>query len=558
MGPSGRSRGPSAIGVPGYASVDDRRSRAHLVKMVFWSLVACLSTDRDLDPSDSSANAGRLDLPADAALGERLFRDTRFSWFYAQTAIDLNAALSTGDPALAAPLVDGVENPYAGGSFACRSCHLLDEGDAQRAYADYAARSPVTDRGDGAILTPRNTPALIESAAARDVPFLLHWDGEFVSGVDLGRHAYTGRNMGWLADDGARAQEHLAAVLRADDGSFGLASAYGGLSYAAQFGGAGDLPVSAPLDLGRATDDEVLDAVAAYTAAYLEALVYLRGDDGSFSGSAYDRFLAANGLPNAPSAGESPRDYGRRLRGLLAAPVLVDGFAADALAGLRIFLAEPETIPPSGVEVALGGIGNCASCHPPPAFTDYALHNTVVAEASYDRVHDVDAFLYFMVPTLAERDADPAAFLPPSSGLPDGSGLLRSFPEVADPRRVDLGAWNILFNPEFPEAQAGLRALVQDAYGLAEPSDEALLSRSVGLFKTPTLRGLALSGPYFHDGSMPDLEAVLRFYRGWTPVARDGFTVNADPQFLGVLLEEADVAALQAFLTALDEPYPSG
>ncbi len=555
MGPPGRSPGESAIGGLGYARVDERCSRAHIDRMLLWSLVACVSTDRD-----TAVDAGRLDLPADAALGERLFRDTRFSWFYAQAATDLNAPLTAGDPALAVPLADEVENPYAGSSFACRTCHLLDEGGAPRAYADFSARTAVTDRGDGATLTPRNTPALVESATARDVPFLLHWDGEFVSGADLGRHAFTGRNMGWLAGEGAPARAHLAAVLRADDGSFGVGSAYDGLSYTAQFGGAGagDLQVSVPLDLAAATDDEALDAVAAYTAAYLEALVYLRGGDGGFSGSAYDRFLAANGFPGAPSAGESPRDYARRLRDLLGAPVLVDGFDADALAGLKIFLDEPETLPPSGVEVGLGGIGNCASCHPPPAFTDYALHNTVVSEASYDRVHDVDAFLYFPIPTLAEREGDPSAFLPASSALPDGSGLLRSFPEAEDPRRADLGAWNILLNPDFPEAQAGLRTHVQNAYGLVDPTDEELLARSVGLFKTPTLRGLSLSAPYFHDGSMPDLEAVLRFYRGWTPVARDGFTVNVDPQFLGVVLEEADVAALEAFILSLDEPYPAG
>ena len=34
----------------------------------------------------------------------------------------------------------------------------------------------------------------------------------------------------------------------------------------------------------------------------------------------------------------------------------------------------------------------------------------------------------------------------------------------------------------------------------------------VGRFKTPNLRGLAAPAPYVHDGSAPDLDAVVRFY----------------------------------------------
>ena len=34
-----------------------------------------------------------------------------------------------------------------------------------------------------------------------------------------------------------------------------------------------------------------------------------------------------------------------------------------------------------------------------------------------------------------------------------------------------------------------------------------------GAFKVPSLRGLVATAPYFHDGSRPTLEAVLRHYR---------------------------------------------
>ena len=57
----------------------------------------------------------------------------------------------------------------------------------------------------------------------------------------------------------------------------------------------------------------------------------------------------------------------------------------------------------------------------------------------------------------------------------------------------------------------------------------------VGRFKTPNLRGLAARAPYFHDGSAPDLNAVVRFYDR-------RFQMGLTPQ------EAADLAA---FLKAL-------
>jgi hypothetical protein len=57
----------------------------------------------------------------------------------------------------------------------------------------------------------------------------------------------------------------------------------------------------------------------------------------------------------------------------------------------------------------------------------------------------------------------------------------------------------------------------------------------VGRFKTPTLRGAAARAPYFHDGSAPDLDAVVRFYDR-------RFQMGLNPQ---------EVADLAAFLKAL-------
>ena len=67
-----------------------------------------------------------------------------------------------------------------------------------------------------------------------------------------------------------------------------------------------------------------------------------------------------------------------------------------------------------------------------------------------------------------------------------------------------------------------------------------------GAFKTPTLRQVAKTAPYMHDGSLATLEAVLDFYDG-------GGTDNPyrDPLIRSLGLDEDERAALVAFLGSL-------
>ncbi len=67
-----------------------------------------------------------------------------------------------------------------------------------------------------------------------------------------------------------------------------------------------------------------------------------------------------------------------------------------------------------------------------------------------------------------------------------------------------------------------------------------------GRFKTPTLRGVALTAPYMHDGSIATLEEVVRFYSHG-----GGDNPNRDPAIVPLNLSDEEIRALVAFLKAL-------
>jgi cytochrome c peroxidase len=83
-----------------------------------------------------------------------------------------------------------------------------------------------------------------------------------------------------------------------------------------------------------------------------------------------------------------------------------------------------------------------------------------------------------------------------------------------------------------------------------------------GSFKTPTLRNIELTGPYFHNGSYATLDQVVDFYnRGGNTRhtaagdtsghLKNGTNLSADVMPLG--LSPADKAALVAFLKTLTD-----
>jgi hypothetical protein len=536
-------------------------------------------------PACHAPSPAPADDPPEVVVGERLFLETRFAQFFAENGgPDVNVPLAAGDPVLDVmeTTAGSRPSPFAGKSMNCRACHLVDESPdpgttGVRTYADFAQRSPIPDRGDGRTHTPRNSPPLVNASLPRDENFYLHFDGEFASAEDLVVGTFTGRNFGWLPGEHAQAVAHIARVVRADDGSDALAAPCYGRSYATILAGTAPsipetcrLPEALRLDVNAATDDALVRGLAAVVAAYMRALVYQQDASGRYVGSPFDRFLILNGLPRQPDPGEAPIEYARRLRAALAAlpaPKLLDNpdvlafehhdqvfaFDADALAGLRIFLAEPAATALTDDEIAAGGVGNCISCHAPPAFSDFGFHNNGVAQQDYDAAHGAGAFAALAIPGLADRQAAPEAFLPPSTLYPAGRGPFLAPPSAARPGLTDLGVWNVLGNDAVPGPQAALVATLGRATGVTTVAEQ--LPLSIARFKTAGLRDLGQSAPYFHTGGAADLEAAVRHYVTTSAMARAGSVRNGDRELARIAIGESDAAALAAFLRALNEDY---
>jgi cytochrome c peroxidase len=141
----------------------------------------------------------------------------------------------------------------------------------------------------------------------------------------------------------------------------------------------------------------------------------------------------------------------------------------------------------------------CGGCHAIAGdhalFTDHGFHNTGVGAA---------------LPTAGDRRVEiaPGVF---------ATVTRQALEAVSEPSKPDFGRFEVTKNPA-------------DRWA----------------YKTPSLRNVALTAPYMHDGSLATLADVVRFYN-------DGGRANdgLDPRIRPLGLSEADVADLVAFLESL-------
>jgi cytochrome c peroxidase len=87
---------------------------------------------------------------------------------------------------------------------------------------------------------------------------------------------------------------------------------------------------------------------------------------------------------------------------------------------------------------------------------------------------------------------------------------------------------------------------------LATATPSKLGIRALGGFRTPTLRNVALTAPYMHDGSVPTLEAAVDMFNHGS----EG-SLNIDPLFRPLSLSAEEKADLVAFMKALTSTHLS-
>jgi cytochrome c peroxidase len=115
-----------------------------------------------------------------------------------------------------------------------------------------------------------------------------------------------------------------------------------------------------------------------------------------------------------------------------------------------------------------------------------------------------------------------------------------------------------------PGRYGGIQALQRSRYNLLGPfNDDAARSsatstrhvllehRHFGEFKVPSLRNLARTAPYMHDGSLPTLRDVLRHY---SELNEDRLHADGERILVPLRLTPAETEDLLAFLDSLNEP----
>lgn len=508
--------------------------------------------------------------PAEIAIGERLTLETRFAQLYYADKNQADSVLNTTQTTISA-----LPGAFAGSTMNCRACHMVDEfaenpAAGMRSYADFAVRPPVPTRSDNNKTSLRNSMSMVNIAMPRAQGELFHYDGEFNSMENLVRATLTGRNYGWLPGEADIAIKHIADIVRQDDGRGKLAQEFGGRYRKVLQGTASDLPEELRLpemyriDVNSATDSEIVDIVAKLISVYVNDLAFSQ-QQGIYDASPYDLFLKKNGLPAKPESGESDVDYNQRLlnslKNLKSVKFVRQGdrqftthkqeyvFGEKELLGMKLFFSP-------GDNEQHGG--NCASCHTAPHFSDFSFHNTGLTQQNYDQLHGVDAFVNMNIPGLQKRNDNYNDYLPATEKHPQASSRFRSLPSKNHPGYTDLGLWNVFANPDMPEPQAKLKAILckQVQYDTDNDcSDEKLLPMTVARFKTPVLRDLGHSSPYMHTGQFDSLQQSVAMYINSSGMAKAGRLRNADDALHHIHLTENDVENMVAFLKSLNEDY---
>jgi cytochrome c peroxidase len=177
----------------------------------------------------------------------------------------------------------------------------------------------------------------------------------------------------------------------------------------------------------------------------------------------------------------------------------------------KFMAGQKDAMEPAAVRGARLFVGHagCTECHVGPTFTDHSFHNIGVPQAGQ------------YVPAMDD-------------GRFDGIGALIAGNVVRFDRSSD-----------FSDAKDDTYLV---ALGTAAPDD------SKGQFKTPTLRNVAKTAPYMHDGIYQTLWDVVNHYNFGG--ATGTYAGEKDPAIAPLMLTDAELGDLVEFLEALSDGPP--
>jgi len=236
----------------------------------------------------------------------------------------------------------------------------------------------------------------------------------------------------------------------------------------------------------------------------------------------------------------------------------------------------------SGLNVFVGK-GKCINCHGGPELTNASVRNAqngrnvIEPMVMGDRqagIYDNGYYNIGVTPTLEDRgrgDADPwgkplswtRQFAFEALGIQDIPFPIIGAPidhlscaptdsnRDADPLTCDDGILG------FTDPQHGFFEVCRDLDGDSKcgTTDDLILRRVAvdGAFKTPGLRNVAETAPYFHNGSKATLREVVQFYDRGGDFCRNNFP-DLDPDIQPIGFSDQEEKDLVAFLISLTDP----
>ncbi len=131
------------------------------------------------------------------------------------------------------------------------------------------------------------------------------------------------------------------------------------------------------------------------------------------------------------------------------------------------------------------------------------------------------------------------AYMPVTAEHPNATERFRRAAGAANPEYTDLGMWNVYLNPDMPRAAGEPEE--RGVCGGEDCTVDQGLAQTIAEFKTPALRDLEDSAPYFHNGSALTFNDVVGHYIRRSALARAGRTAQCAAGVRGMSISQDDL-----------------